>query len=79
MATPMQTFLHNQSAQLRGKTIALICTSASSGISQTVTDAKRLCPQSIFTEALQIRSASVNNVKNLLGPWLRQIGFNISG
>jgi flavodoxin len=79
MATPMQAFLRNQSTQLRGKTLALVCTSASSGISQTVADARRLCPESIFTEALQIRSAAVSNARNLLAAWLNKIGFSTSG
>jgi flavodoxin len=79
MATPMQAFLHNQSTQLRGKRLALVCTSGSSGISQTVADAKRLCPESTFIEALHIRSASINNARNLLSPWLRQLGFSIDG
>jgi len=39
MAMPMQAFLNNHSDQLRNKTIALICTGGSSGISQTVADA----------------------------------------
>jgi flavodoxin len=79
MATPIQAFLRNQSIQLRGKTIALVCTSGSSGISQTVADARRLCPESIFTEDLHIRSSSVSNAGNLLSAWLNKIGFNISG
>ena len=71
MATPMQTFLHNHSNQLRGKTLALVCTSGSSGISQTVADARRLCPDSTFTEALHIRSSAINNARNQLTAWLR--------
>jgi flavodoxin len=79
MATPMQAFLRNQSTQLRGKTIALVCTSGSSGISQTVADARRLCPESTFTEALHIRSAAVGNARNLLSAWLQKIGFSTGG
>ena len=79
MATPMQAFLHNQSANLRGKTIALVCTSTSTGISQTVADAKRLCPESIFTEALHIRSAQVSSANNLLDGWLKKTGVSIGG
>jgi flavodoxin len=79
MATPMQAFLRNQSAQLRGKTLALVCTSGSSGISQTLADAKRLCPESVFTEALHIRSATVSNARNLLSAWLNKLGFSTGG
>jgi flavodoxin len=79
MATPMQAFLRNQSTQLRGKTLALVCTSGSSDISQTVADARRLCPESIFTEALHIRSATVGNAGNQLSSWLQKIGFTADG
>jgi flavodoxin len=76
MATPMQALLRNQSANLRGKTIALVCTSTSSGISQTVADAKRLCTESIFTDALHIRSATVGNAENQRITWLEKTGPN---
>jgi flavodoxin len=75
MATPMQAFLKNNSDKLRGKTLALICTSGSSGISQSLADARRLCPDSKFTEALHIRSAAVGSAGDLLAPWLEQTGF----
>lgn len=61
MATPMQSFLHSHSSSLAGKTIALVCTSASSGISGTVADARRLCPDSTLPEALWIRSSAVGS------------------
>ena len=73
MATPAQSFLHKHREQLNGKTIALVCTSGSSGISGTVADARRICPNSVFTEALYIRSASVSNARNLLTQWLETI------
>lgn len=74
MATPMQAFLHNHAEQLSGKTIALFCTSASSGISGTVADARRLCPNSTLTETLWVRSSAINNAHNSIINWLRQIG-----
>jgi flavodoxin len=78
MATPMQAFLRSQSTRLRGKTLALVCTSGSSGISQTIADARRICPESIFTEALHIRSAAVGNARNQLASWLQETGFTAS-
>ena len=44
MAAPMQTFLFHNEADLAGKNIGLIVSSASSGISGVETDAKRLIP-----------------------------------
>lgn len=76
MATPMQSFLHSHSSELRGKTIALVCTSASSGISGTVVDARRLCPNSILPEALWIRSSAVGNSRASIVTWLENIGLS---
>lgn len=43
MATPMQTFRHEQATKLAGKRIALFATSGSSGISSSVCEAQALC------------------------------------
>jgi menaquinone-dependent protoporphyrinogen IX oxidase len=76
MATPVQSFLNKHSEKLNGKTIALVCTSSSSGISGTIADARRICPSSIFTESLHIRSANVSNARNLLSEWLENINVS---
>lgn len=77
MATPMQSFLHNHASKLSGKRIALFCTSASSGMSGTVTDACRLCPEADFLESLRIGSSSADNAHGSLTNWLEQIGITI--
>lgn len=76
MATPMQSFLHRYGSALAGKSIALVCTSASSGISGTVTDARRLCPNSTFPEALWIRSSAVSSAHASIVTWLENIGLS---
>lgn len=76
MATPMQSFLHNHSSGLEGKTVALVCTSASSGISGTVTDAQRLCPASTIPEALWVRSSAVSGSHPSIVQWLERIGLS---
>ena len=48
MAAPMQSFLFKYGEKMSGKTIGLIVTSASSGISGVEQDAKRLIPQGKF-------------------------------
>ncbi|MDE6111805.1 MAG: flavodoxin, partial [Bacteroidales bacterium] len=48
MAAPMQTFLFQYGAQMAGKSVALIVSSASSGISDVAADAKRLIPDGHF-------------------------------
>jgi flavodoxin len=76
MATPMQAFLHTHGSQLADKTIVLFCTSASSGISGTIADARRLCPDAGFTEALWIRASLVDNSRGSIVSWLQSIGMD---
>lgn len=77
MAAPMQTFLFENGNKMAGKTIALIVSSASSSISSTVADAKRLIPGGVFVEPnLWIRSAQVSNASAMLDQWLNDIHYN---
>ena len=76
MAAPMQTFLFHNGSLMRNKNIALIVSSASSGISGVVSDAKRLIPDGNFLEPnLWIRSSQVGNASALIDQWLNQIQF----
>lgn len=75
MSTPTQGFLHKHQDKLAGKTLALVCSTASSGIEQTVADAKRISPESQFTEALRIYSSQTDNARRLLSEWLEKIGI----
>ena len=77
MASPMQSFLHSHTSKLSGKHIALFCTSASSSMSGTVTDAQRLCPNANFLESLRIGSSSANSSHGILANWLDRIGVTI--
>jgi len=77
MAAPMQTFLFNYGAQMAGKNIGLIVSSASSGISGVVSDAKRLIPNGIFfSENLWIRSSQTSNCHDLIADWLDAINYD---
>lgn len=70
MAAPMQSFLFKSASKMAGKTIGLIVTSASSGISGVEQDAKRLVPQGKFlSESLWIRSSQVSKAKDLTAQW----------
>jgi flavodoxin len=74
MAAPLQTFLFQYGSQMEGKSIGLIVSSASSGISGVETDAKRLIPDGDFlTPSLWIRSSQTSNCHSLLADWLSQI------
>ena len=77
MAAPLQTFLFQHGKEMAGKHIALIVSSASSGISGVVADAKRLIPQGIFLEPnLWIRSSQVPDCHSMIGQWLSDINYS---
>lgn len=76
MAAPMQTFLFQHGAEMAGKNIGLIVSSASSGICGVEGDAKRLIPDGKFlTPSLWIRSSQTSNAATLISDWLKTIGY----
>lgn len=76
MAAPFQTFLFQYGTQMKDKKIGVIVSSASSGISGVVTDAKRLIPEGKFIEPnLWIRSSQTSNAKSLIEQWLKDIKY----
>lgn len=76
MAAPLQTFLFKYGKEMAGKKIGLIVSSASSGISSVVADAKRLIPNGDFlTPNLWIRSSQVANCHSLTEKWLKDIDY----
>ena len=77
MAAPMQTFLFHYGPQMAGKNIGVIVSSASSGISGVVADAKRLIPGGNFIEPnLWIRSSQTANARSLVAAWLEDIHYS---
>lgn len=77
MAAPMQSFLFSHGAEMAGKNIGLIVSSASSGISGVEADAKRLIPDGNFlTPSLWIRSSQTSNCHSMVAEWLEDIGYN---
>ena len=80
MAAIMQTYLFNNSAQMAGKTVALIVSSHSSGISGVVADAQRLLPNVTWAgDALWINNANHSNRSSLIQNWLPTQNFATSG
>ena len=74
MAAPLQTFLFQYGNRMGGKSIGLIVSSASSGISSVESEAKRLIPEGNFlTPSLWIRSSQTSNCHSLIAGWLNQI------
>lgn len=78
MAAPLQTWLFHHGAELAGKKIGLIVSSASSGISGVEADARRLIPGGDFiSPSLWIRSAQTQNCRSLIAAWLEQIEYDL--
>lgn len=79
MAAIMQTFLFQNSAKLAGKTVAMIVSSHSSGISGVVADAKRLLPDVTWAgDALWINASNHSNRNSLIENWLPTQNFQTS-
>lgn len=76
MAAPFQTFLFHYGPHMAGKSIGVIVSSASSGISGVVADAKRLIPDGKFLEPnLWIRSSQTSNSRSMIEQWLKDIEY----
>lgn len=74
MAAPMQTFLFQHGSEMKGKSIGLIVSSASSGISGVESDVKRLIPEGNFlTPSLWIRSSQTSGCHKMITDWLNEI------
>ncbi len=71
MAAPMQSYLFQEGNKMAGKTIGLIVSSYSSGISSVVADAKRLIPEGKFVkESLWINNSNRSGKDALIKNWL---------
>ena len=76
MEAIMQTYLFNYGPQMAGKHVGLIVSSASSGISQVVADAKRLVPNATWMgDALWINNSNRSNASSLVQSWLKKMNF----
>ena len=76
VAAPLQTYLFLNGKQMAGKNIGLIVSSASSGISGVVADAKRLIPNGHFLNPnLWIRSSQTSSAASMIENWLKDIDY----
>ena len=76
MAAIMQTYLFNYGPQMAGKSISIIVSSASSGISGVVADCKRLVPDAVWMgNALWINNSNRKNTSSLVQYWLKTLNF----
>ena len=72
---PMPVFTFLEEYDLSGKTIAPFCTHEGSGLGRSVTDIKKVCPQSTVMDGLAIRGGDVKNSQEEVSGWLRDIGM----
>lgn len=70
---PMAVFTFLEEYNLSGKTIIPFCTHEGSGLGRSITDIKKLCPQSTIEDGLAIRGKNVKNSKEDLSEWLRKL------
>ncbi len=70
---PMPVFTFLEEYELTGKKIAPFCTHEGSGLGQSVSDIKKVCPQSTVLEGMAIRGGSVKNSKSEVAGWVTRI------
>ena len=74
MSTPMQSFLHKYSEEMRNMPVAMAVTSSSTGISGVDADLSELCPDSYRIGAsLWVRASQVGNADALVENWLKTL------
>ena len=79
MAAIMQSYLFQYGSQMAGKTVGLIVSSYSSGISSVVADAQRLLPDVTWAgDALWINHSNHPNRASLIENWLPTQNFQTS-
>ena len=77
MAAIMQSYLFQVGAQLSGKQVGLIVSSASSSISGVVADCHRLVPDADYLpENLWINNSNRSNLSTLIANWVETCGLN---
>jgi flavodoxin len=70
---PVAAFL--SAYDFSGKTLAPFCTHEGSAMGRSVADIRKFCPQSTVLEALPVRGSDVENARNKVSGWLREIGM----
>lgn len=76
MAAIMQAYLFKEGTKMKDKNVGLIVSSASSGISSVVADAKRLVPSGKFlSEALWVNNSNRSKQGDLLKEWTTKMNL----
>ena len=72
---PMPLFTFFESYNFSGKMVIPFCTHGGGGLGRSVTDIKKLCPNSTVLEAFSINGSNVRRAQKDVDEWLRK--FNI--
>lgn len=72
---PMAVFTFLGQYKLSGKTIVPFCTHGGGGLGQSVTDIRKLCPNSSMLEGLAVQDVMVGGAQKKVSEWLHKIGM----
>ena len=72
---PMAVYSFLEKHDLSGKTILPFCTHEGSGLGQSCSDIKKLCPGATVSRGLAIRGGSVQRAEGEISAWLKATGM----
>lgn len=72
---PMPVFTFLAEYDLSGKTIIPFCTHEGSGLGNSISDIKRLCPKAKILEGLAVRGSSADRAQKDVADWLSRLGY----
>jgi len=72
---PMPVFTFLEKYDPAGKTIVPFCTHEGSGLGRSVSDIRKICPQSAVKEGLAVRGGDVKNARDEVAGWLQDSGM----
>lgn len=72
---PMAVFSFLEEYDLAGKKIIPFCTHEGSSLGRSVTDIRKICPESVVLDGLAVRGGNVRTAKKDVLAWLEKIGL----
>ncbi|RRD39463.1 flavodoxin [Leptotrichia sp. OH3620_COT-345] len=69
---PMVVFTFLEEFDFSGKTIKPICTNGGGGVGNSISDIKKLCPNSEVYKGLSVNNSEVPEAKQLIKDWLEK-------
>lgn len=70
---PMPVFTFLEKYDFNGKTVCPICTNEGSGLGNSISDIKKLCPGADVKEGLSIHGAEAGQSADLISEWIRRM------